>query len=219
MQRLNSAFARKYNRLTAHRDAVLGRRFDSLISKDEIGLGELIRFVNLEPVRKNHCTLDGLDHSGWSAHSTILGYRKKTFIERSEILNQFTSQDGTVVERSRNYREFIRSGYPENKDDEILKLIRRANSGRGEQVILGDELFIKKIYQLNKNTTSQIKRHVSEKMKIEKIHDSVATLLCLENDKLYNQGRKCVKSTARELFAYIAVKRFDFTGAADRPIS
>lgn len=208
MQRLNSAFARKYNRLTGHRDAVMGRRFDSLISKNEIGLSELIRFVNLEPVRKNHCTLDELDHSAWSAHSTILGYQQKSFVNRDEILNQFSSTD-----RKNAYREFIRSGYPENKDDEIIKLIRRANSGRGEQIILGDELFVQKIYQMNKNATSQIKRHIRENMNLEKIHDSVAALLCLETDTLYTQGRQCVKSTARELFAYVAVKCFDFTGA------
>jgi hypothetical protein len=206
MQELNSAFAKKFNRLNRRFDAVLGRRFDSLIAKETIGLTELIRFVNLEPVRQNNCTIDQLDHSGWSGHSAILGYRQKVFIERSAILNQFTAPDSIDA-----YREFIRSGYPEQKDDEILKLIRRANSGKGEQTILGDADYISMIQQMSKSAYSRIKRHVSENVKFQQIHRKVAALFCLEKEELFYQGRQNVKSTARELFAYIARKRYDFS--------
>jgi len=208
MQKLNSTFARKFNRLKRRKNAVLGKRFDSLISKDEIGLTELIRFVNLEPVRKNICSLDELDRSDWSAHSSILGNRCKPFISKEEILRQFRS-DSKIC-----YRDFIRSGFPDKENDEILNIIRYANSGRGEQTIIGDSDYIQMVHQMNKNEHCRIKRHILENVSFQVIHSRINVLLNLKDQELFNQGRLNVKSTARELFAYVAKKRFDFSNAA-----
>ncbi|NLE00340.1 MAG: hypothetical protein GX640_10740 [Fibrobacter sp.] len=208
MQKLNSNFARRYNYLNGRHDAVVGRRYDCVVAKDDIGLSDLIRFVNLEPVRQCICTLDQLDSSAWSAHSVILGNKKKPFIDRQTVLKQFKTQDPGAA-----YREFIRDGFPDREDDEIVKLIRLANSGCGEQIILGDDEYIQKIHRMNQNRYAQVKRHISENMQIEKLHQKVNEFLCLEKDELFNQGRQNVKSTARELFAYIAAKRFDYNNA------
>jgi hypothetical protein len=41
----------------------------------------------------------------------------------------------------------------------------------------------------------------------------VNEFLFLEDEELFSQGRHNVKSTARELFAYIAKRRFDFSNS------
>ncbi|NLE01145.1 MAG: hypothetical protein GX640_14855, partial [Fibrobacter sp.] len=182
--------------------------YDAAVASDEIGLSDLIRFVNLEPVRQGLCTLDQLDHSSLSGHSIILGNKKSTFIDRQSILKQFK----TATPKD-SYRDFVRDGFPDREDDEIVKLIREANSGSGKQFVLGDAEFIKKIHQINENRYTQVKRHISENMQLEKLHRKINEFLCLEKDELLSQGRQNVKSTARELFAHIATKRFDFTNA------
>jgi len=208
MQNLNSAFAKKFNRLRRRKDAVLGRRFDSLISKDDIALTELIRFVNLEPVRNNLCSLDELECSYWSAHSTILGNKHIPCIDKKEVINQFRSDS------KNSYRNFVRCGFPDKEDDEILKIIRNANSGKGEQTIIGDSDYIRMVHQMNKNEHCRIKRHILENVSFQLIHNRINVLLNLKEQELFNQGRLNVKSTARELFAYVAKKRFDFSNAA-----
>lgn len=207
MQQLNNTFAKQYNKHYGRHDAVVGRRYDSVVAREDIGLSDLIRFVNLEPVREGLCTLDQLDFSTWCGHSSILGIKKRDIIDRKSVLDHFKGENPKEA-----YRDFIRSGYPDRGDDEILKLIRIANNGGG-QIVLGDPEYIKKIHQINENRYTQIKRHIAENMSIEKLHEKINEFLCLDKDELFNQGRQNVKSTARELFAYIAAKRFDFTNA------
>jgi len=58
-----------------------------------------------------------------------------------------------------------------------------------------------------------IARHISENVRMEKIHEKVANILIMEKEDLYRAGQSNVRSTGRELFVTICKSLYEFSGA------
>ncbi|MFW6245515.1 MAG: transposase, partial [Fibrobacterota bacterium] len=85
MQRLNSVYAKKYNRERGREGVVFFRRYASIIS-EETELKNLIRYVHLNPVRCGACTLDKLDDYEWCGHRAALRKDNDDILDRNELL-------------------------------------------------------------------------------------------------------------------------------------
>jgi REP element-mobilizing transposase RayT len=87
MQRLNSVYARHYNKVKNELGTVFYRRFASIIVQEETGLKDLIRYVHLNPVRANICTTDELDTYKWCGHQSLLNNKSDQIQNTGVIMN------------------------------------------------------------------------------------------------------------------------------------
>lgn len=208
MQRLNSVFARKFNKKTGRSGVVFKTRFKSLIAEDN-NLLEFIRFVHLQPIEKGECTLNQLDYHKWCSHCEIVDIDSTGFIKKNDILSCFSGPDPL-----KEYRNLISTTTVNN---EVNQQIKNANLGKQgfskpETWIIGKPEYIQHILELDRCRRVRLARYISEHVKLEVIHDEVASFFKLDRNSLFSRGLSNELSTARELFVTIGKGRFDFTG-------
>lgn len=213
MQYFNSILAKSINKLNRRDGTVFRTRFKSVIVEDGDFIKELIRFVHLEPVIKGECSIDGLDNYQWCSHSAFLGNCSNEFLNTQEVLKHFRGPDP-----KKEYLDYIRGGTDNYQNEEVVKNIRDANLGKldfrkPELSIIGTPEFVQYTLERDKCRRARIARYQKENVTFQIIHQSVTDLLDLDNDMLLKQGKFDVKSTARELFVYAGIFRYDFSGA------
>lgn len=212
MQQFNSIIAKNYNRIIGRNGVVFNLRFKALIVEDD-KLLELIRFVNLEPVTRNECTMDQLDFYKWSAHSGLTGNINHQFLSTKQTLELLGGPN--PIEKYRNFmankkfdpqtREFL--------DHLLNAILGKQGFHKREAWVLGKPQFVKHVLQLDQCRRARIARHISENINFDIIQNQVTNLLNLPNEALFRQGQFDVRSTARELFVSVGKLRFDFSAA------
>lgn len=212
MQRLNSVLSKKFNRLTGRNGVAFKTRFRSLIVEDGELVKDLIRFIHLEPVIQKECSIKDLDNYKWCSHSMLIGNCMNDFIQTEEVLRFFNRPDFP-----KEYLEYIHNGINDYQNDEVVKEIKDANLGKTgfkkpELWIIGKPEFIQETLKNDKCRRAQIARYKKENVTFQIIHQSVTSLLDLDNMALLKQGKLNVRSTARELFVYTAKYRYDYSG-------
>ncbi|MFP4165241.1 MAG: transposase [Chitinispirillaceae bacterium] len=208
MQRLNSVYAKKFNRENKREGVVFFRRYASVIS-EETELKKLIRYVHLNPVRCGLCTLEQLDHHEWSGHGAVVQGSDGRILDKDALLAQFPGSDPLS-----QYRDYINSEKADG-GDELIRIVRNANRGKvnfskWESWVIGSEHFVLDVLQKDRSRRARIARHIMENATLEKLHESLQLCFVSEREQLYRQGRINQKSTCRELFAYVGACRYDF---------
>ena len=211
MQRLNSVYAKHFNKVRKESGVVFFKRFASIIVEDT-GLKELVRYVHLNPVRCGACTIEQLDIFEWCGHRNLLNKDSDHFQNTFDVLKKFYGS-----EPSKDYSDYIRFGLSEYEKEKIVKNIRDANRGienffKCEPWVLGTSEFVKETLEKDRCRRARIAQHLRENITYEIIHEKIETTLELPKDDLYRQGRLNVRATARLFFAYIGKFRFDFSG-------
>ncbi|HEX3020217.1 MAG TPA: transposase [Chitinispirillaceae bacterium] len=208
MQHFNSIIAKKVNKVLKREGTVFSSRFKSVIVEND-RFKELIRNVHLEGVTIGELSLDELANYKFCSHSVILGNYTSHIIDKNTILKQMAM---STIE---DYLKYMRDT---DSDDDFASKIKDINCGKqGFQKpqlwIIGKAEFVKHVMDLDKLRRLHIARHISEDVKIEKIHDEVVRLLILENSDLYRAGQFNIRSTARELFVSLCKCKYEFSGA------
>ncbi|MFP4014674.1 MAG: transposase [Chitinispirillaceae bacterium] len=209
MQRLNSVYAKKFNRERGREGVVFFRRYASVIS-EEIELKKIIRYVHLNPVRCGECTLEGLDHYQWSGHKALMQEGGDDILDKGCLLDQFPGSDSLD-----QYKTYLLSGAPDCSNDEVIRIVRNANRGKmnfskPELWVIGSPDFIRMILERDRCRRARVARHITFNTPLEKIHASLQLCLNCEKEELFLQGRVNQKSTSRELFAYLGACCYDF---------
>lgn len=212
MQTFNSVIAKKFNKTEKRHGTVFASRFNSLVI-EQTKLKEVVRFIHLQPVVNGECSLEELDYYKWSGHYFLLGNKPYEFQNTQIVLDLFDISDPV-----KKYKDYICIDKLNSDSEKIVKHLKDANNGKlsfhePEAWVLGEPQFIKHILELDRCRRARIARHVSENVTMEQIVEEVTRSLCLPAKDIFHQGLFDVKSTARELFAYIGKKRFDFSGA------
>jgi len=210
LQSINSIFAKHYNKSCGTHGAVFSRPFTSILIQEELGLKELVRYIHLNPLRCNSCTEQELETYQWCGHGALLKKCQNSFLCTEEVLNQFSQ-----VDKSAAYEEFVRRGF--SNDDCIIKQIRNANSGKQifrdpSHQVVGTKEFLEMAIEKDQCGRIKVPRYILEQCSFDIIQENVEALLDLQKGALLRQGRLNVRSTARELFAYIARYRLDYSG-------
>lgn len=210
MQRLNSVYAKHFNKLKNESGVVFHKRFSSIIV-EETRLKELVRYVHLNPVRCGTCTIEELTTYEWCGHRILLTNDSDHFQNTNDVLEKFSDK-----EPSKAYGDYVRLGLLEHENDQLVKIIRDANRGienflKREPWVLGTSNFVKDTLEKDRCCRARIAQHVRENITFEIIHEKVETTLKLPKGDLFRQGRLNVRATARLLFAYIGKCRFDFS--------
>ena len=208
MQTFNSILAKKVNKVLNREGTAFSSRFKSGIVENE-RLKELVRAVHLEPVQLGEMSLDELIHYKYCSHSIIMGNNTSDLIDKDAVLKQMG------IDSVEKYSQFIKNI---DSDDEItskLKMINSAKQGfqKPQLWVIGKPEFVEQVIKMDRCRRLLIARHISENVRMEKIHEKVANILIMEKEDLYRAGQSNVRSTGRELFVTICKSLYEFSGA------
>ncbi|NLD98844.1 MAG: hypothetical protein GX640_03135 [Fibrobacter sp.] len=209
-RKLNSAFARYYNKKKGTHGAVVSRPFTSTLFEDGEELKQLIRYIHLNPVRSGLCSIAQLDSYTGCGHGGVIKRLEQSCLDTDFILNLFNEAD-----KLRAYEEFVNNGF--NNHDPVIIQIRESNSGKQKYCnpwnqIVGSEEFKRRVIEQDASQRVKVPRYDIENVSLERIHTTIEMMLEMQEGELMRQGRTNIRSTARELFAYVARFRFDFSG-------
>lgn len=213
MQRLNSVYAKHFNKVTHGSGVVFNKRYASIVA-DDTKLKELVRYVHLNPVRCGNCTIEQIDSYLWCGHRFLINNDSNHFQNTVDVLKLFSGTDP-----SKYYNDFIRSGLLAIGNDSVVKHVRNAHHGienfsKSEPWILGCDDFVKETLEKDLCRRLRIARHIRENITFETIHESVAMALKITKSDLYRQGRLNSRAKARNIFAFIGRSHYEFTGAS-----
>lgn len=208
MQTFNSILAKKVNKVLNREGTAFSSRFKSVIVENE-RLKELVRAVHLEPVQLGEMSLDELIHYKFCSHSIIMGNNTSSLIDKDAVLKQMG------IDSIEKYSQFIKNI---DRDDEItskLKCINHAKQGfqKPQLWVIGKPEFVEQVIKMDRCRRLLIARHISENVRMEKIHEKVVNILIMEKEDLYRAGQSNVRSTGRELFVTICKNLYEFSAA------
>jgi REP element-mobilizing transposase RayT len=213
MQRINSIYAKHYNRVTNGQGTVFYRRFASIIVQEETGLKDLIRYVHLNPIRNGACTLEQLDTYKWCGHHSLANNESDQIQNTGDVLKLFVGSNASTA-----YHDFIHGNSSEPKTEKFIQDIRNANKGlekfsQPEPWVIGTPKFVRETLERDRCNRARAARHTREDITCENIHEKIKVHLNITDDDFFRQGRLNFRTKARLVFAYIGVTRFDFSGA------
>ena len=211
MQRLNSNYARYFNKSSKRKGVVFYRRYASVIAQEGKRLEELIRYVHRNPVRCKDCTLEELDQYQWSGHHAVINGSNNGIIDVCSFLRLFGTSTSIA-----DYQNFIRK---KDVDYCTITKIRDAHDGKQsfwnpERWIIGDKKFSQKIISMDTANRTRIARYIKENVDLSSILQKMQCFIAVDEKNIRNRGRLNEASTARQLFAHIAHNTYEFSCTA-----
>ncbi|NLG18878.1 MAG: hypothetical protein GX556_16250 [Fibrobacter sp.] len=212
MQRLNSVIAKKYNQSHKRRGTVFSKRFSSVIMQKRKNLKNVIRYVHLNPVRSGDCTLEELDQYKWSGHKALVNKQTDGILDFYEVFDEFD----TTADPVKEYSYYVKSADSDCDDDEIISKVRSANLGSYSfsdptSWVIGDENFVRKVLEENRNRRIRLALHVLENVTIDTLTQRICSCAGLKKEDLLHPGRLNEVSTGRQLLASVGVCHFGFS--------
>ncbi len=208
MQRLNSTFAKEYNKKNSRNGAVFAKRFSSIVIQDGKNLNDIIRHIHLNPVRCGVCNIDDIDMYKWSGHRALVNNISDNILNPREVLGQFGDFDSTA-----EYKDFIRSTC---QSSQAVDLMRESNRGgldfhKSNSFVIGDKDFTQNVIELDNCRKARIARHVMEDITLDGMLQKVIVIAGIGYGDIFRQGRLNELSTARQLFATIGHCDYQFS--------
>ncbi len=208
MQRLNSTFAKEYNKKNCRNGVVFAKRFSSIVIQNGKNLNDIIHHIHLNPVRCGDCTIDELERYQWSGHRALVNNISDNILSNREVLKQLGDFDSTA-----EYKNFIRST---SQDSQAVNLMKASNSGslnfhNSNCFVIGDNVFTQNVIELDASRKARIARHVMENLTMEGMLQKVKMSVDLSSVDFFRQGRLNELSTARQLFAIIGHCDYQFS--------
>ncbi len=132
MHNLNTSYTVYFNRKYERVGHLFQGRYKSIICDKEIYLLELIRYINLNPVRAEIVKEPG--EYLYSSYNSLFDDRSSSLIEKDEIQNLFSPDEKKAKELLKG---FIQEGI-DIKREEVFRDMK-------VQTVLGDEVFFQKV--------------------------------------------------------------------------
>lgn len=164
MLRLLAPYAAAFNKRHKRSGYLFQNRYKSIICQEDIYLLELIRYININPLRsKVVSSLFELESFAFSAHSYILGKREADWFEPDAVLRYF----GPTRRKALNqYKRFINDGFNMGKRDDLIGGGLKRSLGRPDiypktkqafdDRILGEGSFVNEILDNIKEETRTV---------------------------------------------------------------
>jgi len=224
MRRLLTGHAVWFNRRHRRHGHVFQSRYKSILCQEEPYLLELVRYIHLNPVRARLVRiLDDLDSYPYSGHSTLVGTIERSWQDTDTVLRRFSNREESARQ---SYREFVREGLDMGKRDDLIGGgLRRSLGGwadpkelRKEGIrmvsderILGDSDFVAGVLQHADEELERKTRLKKQGLDLRAAAERAATLFNVCVDDILRPGKSPLRSKARSLFCYWAVRELDHT--------
>lgn len=220
MRRVLTGYAGRFNRRHKRSGPLFQNRFKSIVCQEDAYLKELVRYIHLNPLRASLVPdLKSLNTYRYCGHSALMGKRKFEWQGTAYVLSHFGKG---VLEARKAYYEYINEGVGQGRRPELVGggIIRSLGgwdeikkSGfksigrvKGDDRILGDTEFVSKVL---KKADEKFDRYYELKClgyNLQSVEDRVCKIFDLHPRDIYSRGREKIKTEARGLFCYWAVR-------------
>jgi REP element-mobilizing transposase RayT len=217
MRRLLTGYAVSYNFRHRRHGHLFQNRYKSILCQEDSYLLELVRYIHLNPLRAGIVKdLRGLNSYPYCGHSCILGKKTNTWQDKDYILKLFASNKAVAIRR---YREFVKKGIEQGKRSDLvggglirsaggwsaIKALRRIGAyQKGDERILGDSDFVKKVLAQAKDNFERKYHLKSNGFNFENVLGRVAELLDLKPEQVLAVGKYKKTVAARSLLCFWA---------------
>jgi putative transposase len=201
MQRLLTSYCQYHNRKYGKSGHVLQGRYKSILCQSDRYLGELVRYIHLNPVRAK--MVRRAEDYPYSSHRAYLGLEEALMVDVEPVLRHFGASKKLARER---FNQFVRAGVKLGHKDELY----RANEGR----LLGSEEWIsetKNRGEIPRGARPRLKRE--SRLDAEALMDAALMITGLQRDELC--GSKKTRGIVLVKEAIIVVGRELGTSNAD----
>jgi putative transposase len=214
MRKLNSTYARYYNKKYNRRGYLFQDRYKSIVTQDQRYVEEIIRYIHLNPVRAGICgSIAELEAYPWCGHRVVMGRSSLDGQSIEDVLRRFgkTTQEGRQV-----YRRYLHEGLAQKHDTgEIVDAIRSNSMDREDMVnpgswVIGNPDFVKKVLAEDKQRKMRLARYCVEQVTLENIAQKVAKVMGVSDAQMRQRSRGTAASDARKVFAFICRREYGF---------
>jgi hypothetical protein len=215
MRFINSRYARYFNRRYSGSGYVFQGRFTSIPTQDQLYMGELVRYIHLNPIRAGICnTLRQLDTYPWCGHATLMGYKKNKFQTTVDVLRRF----GGRIEDSREaYRIFLKQGLSGEESSETIESVRRNNRGiyrqrESSSWCIGNREFQVTVVRKDEERRLRLRRYQAEGWDLDRLSQKVSEVFSVNPESIKTASRHNDFAKARKLFAFAGFRILEYSG-------
>jgi REP element-mobilizing transposase RayT len=211
MQQLNSEFALFCNNQRKEHGVLFQNRFKSIVIHESF-VDETIRYVHQNPIRSGICeSISALNTYKWSSHYYVVNDLISPINSSEPILQRF-SADPLIAHK------LYCDSFGKQIDSQFLKLIRNSNRGienknQAGTLIIGDNEYVRKILNTCNEDSLRMAAFIRKGFSLADLAQFVIKRFEISLDDLKWRGRLNKRSTARKVFACLATKDLEFTGA------
>ena len=216
MHAINTGYALYFNTKYKRVGHLFQGRFKSKICDHEEYFLELIRYINLNPLRAGIVnSLEELDCFKWTSHPYIIKRRHLGWYNRQEVLNAFSQNHGKAIKL---YQEFLSNEknavdnlfgdncairYKIDGSWEMVESNKKTGDSQSDQRIIGNRDFIKEV--LEKTKQRKIKQQIKAVCSVEKIIKRVIRLKGISLQQIYSKRRNRTITNTRALICTLSV--------------
>ena len=217
MRRLLTGYAVSYNFRHRRHGHLFQNRYKSILCQEDSYLSELVRYIHLNPLRAAIVKdLRALNKHPYCGHSCIVGKNTHDWQDVDYLLKLFASNRPVAIRR---YREFVKKAVGHGRRSDLvggglvrsaggwsaLKILRRIGAYRkGDERILGDSDFVKRVLAQAKEDFEHKHQLQSEGISFEHVVKRVAELLELAPEQVLARGKFQQTVAARGLLCFWA---------------
>ncbi len=208
MRRLNTSYARYYNRKHRRRGYLFQDRYKSVATQELFYFKDLIRYIHLNPVRWGLVrTIKGLDAFPWCSHRDVVGPSRFPWLHKKETLRRFGSSTDAAL---KEYAAYL------GRDDDAHNAIERKMHSttsiekpnpiyeRADERVWGDRDFVCRALKMDGTRKSNRIFLKNRGVTTESIVKTVSAHFGVSPAVIQLPGRKSDRSRARDVAAYLA---------------
>lgn len=221
IRKVLTGYALSFNHRHNREGHLFQNRYKSILVEEEPYLLELVRYIHLNPIRKELVkSVKQLDTYPWSGHAVLMGNKVHLWQDTDHILTRFSN---TVGKSRQAYREFIITGIAKGKRTDLTGggLIRSAGGWKQAKIILrgrekwayderilGSSEFVQGI--LREVQKPKLKEHhlmQDPEKSLEALINTVASLFKLNTAEVTSGSRRRCVVEARKVISFVAIRK------------
>ena len=227
MRRLLTGYAVTFNRRHRRHGQLFQNRYKSIICQEDIYLKELVRYIHLNPLRaKLVSKITALNNYKYCGQSTLVGKRKCPWQDEKYVLSFFGK---SALEGRGKYSAYVKDGIEQGRRPELVGggLIRSLGGWaearrlrlkgqdrvKGDERILGDGDFVMSVLSEADERLERGYELKSLGYDLDKLEGRILEIYRIDKKDLYSKSRQKIRSEARSVFCYWAVRELGVEGA------
>ncbi|MBW6513088.1 MAG: transposase [Desulfuromonadaceae bacterium] len=213
MRRLLTGYAVNFNNRHNRSGHLFQNRYKSIVCEEDAYLLELIRYIHLNPLRAGLVkNLEALARFFWCGHGVVLGNATLEGQSVRDVLAFFAAQPAAARKR---YQAFVADGVAVGARPDLVGGGLRRSCGQEipeepqayDERVLGSGTFVEKLSELE-----ALQDRLAIRLDPGTIAQRVAEHFEIGINDLGERSRDPQRVAARDLFCFIAVRIFGYSG-------
>jgi putative transposase len=218
MRRLLTGYAVSFNLRHQRSGHLFQNQYKSVVCEEDCYLLELIRYIHLNGIRAGLVkTLRELDRYRWSGHSVLMGYERRPWQAKEEVLSYFGGRQGVARKK---YRQFIFEGISMGRREELSGGAKRQGGEKEDREsrrrfdhrILGSSTFVGELLAEEERVTQERVLFKKKRVKVEEVINLIGKKFGVTGEEIIGGSQRQTASRARSVFCYLGSRELGLTG-------